>query len=87
MIKGQVNTGQVIAYTGYDLYEDYELVEGNWVFEIWHKDKKLIEQKFTSYWPDKEEQAALQLQLKKGMVIKHHSSQKSGNRFNWPGKI
>lgn len=65
MIKGQVKTGQVIAYTGYDLYEDYELVEGSWVFEIWYRGKKLIEQKFTSYWPDKEEQAELQLQLKK----------------------
>ena len=34
MIKGRVSVNQVIAYTGYGLDEDYELVEGDWVFEI-----------------------------------------------------
>ena len=59
MIKGRINSNQVIAYTGYGLDEDYELVEGDWVFEIWYKDKKMIEQKFTTYWPDEEEIAKL----------------------------
>jgi len=36
-IKGKVSANQVIGYTGYGLDEDYELVEGDWVFEIWHQ--------------------------------------------------
>ena len=52
MITGKVVYGQVIAYTGYGLNEDYEMVEGDWVFQIWYQDKKVIEQKFTTYWPE-----------------------------------
>jgi hypothetical protein len=86
MIKAKVTVNQVIAYTGYGLDEDYEMVEGDWVFEIWHHDKKLVEQKFTTYRPDKEEQVALQLQLKRETVTKPQSPQKAFSRFNWPGK-
>ena len=51
MITGKVLYGQVVAYTGYGLNEDYEIVEGDWIFQIWYEDKKMIEQKFTTYWP------------------------------------
>lgn len=50
----RVSSNHVIVYTGYGFDEDYELVEGDWVFEIRHEDKKLIEQKFVTYVPDKE---------------------------------
>jgi hypothetical protein len=68
MIKHKVSVNQVIAYTGYGFDEDYELVEGDWVFEIWYKDRKMLEQKFTTYWPDEKEKAALELQLKKQKI-------------------
>lgn len=55
MIKGKVRVNQVIAYTGYGLDEDYELLEGEWIFQIWYEDRKLVEQKFVTYFPDKEE--------------------------------
>jgi hypothetical protein len=44
---------------GYGFDEDYELLEGDWVSEIWHEDRKLIEQRFTTYQPDSEETATL----------------------------
>jgi hypothetical protein len=65
MIKGRVSVNQIIAYTGYGLDEDYELIEGDWVFEIWHQNRKLIEQKFTTYHPDKDEISALGLSIGK----------------------
>jgi len=52
MINGKVRVGQVIAYTGYGLNEDYEMIEGDWTFQIWYEGKKMVEQTFTSYWPD-----------------------------------
>ena len=67
IIKAKVSVNQIIAYTGYGLDEDYEMVEGNWIFEIWHQDNKLIEQQFTTYWPDREELADLEPQLMPGM--------------------
>ena len=51
-IKGHVSIGQVIAYTGYGLNEDYEMVEGDWLFQIWFGDALLVEQTFTTYWPE-----------------------------------
>ena len=54
MLKQKVSVNQAIGYTGYGLDEDYELVEGDWVFEIWYQGEKMIEQKFTTYWPEKE---------------------------------
>lgn len=51
-IKGKVSVGQVIAYTGYGLNEDYEMLEGDWTFEIWYHDTKLVEQTFTTYTPN-----------------------------------
>ncbi len=49
--KGRVETQQVMGFDGYVFNEDYELVEGDWIFQIWYQDKKLIERKFVSYRP------------------------------------
>ncbi|MEN8106833.1 MAG: DUF3859 domain-containing protein [Pseudomonadota bacterium] len=89
MIKGRVSVNQVIAYTGYGLDEDYELVEGDWVFEIWYQDKKLIEQKFTTYRPDKEEIAALKplLTLGNKVLTQVESPGKPGSRPSWPRMV
>jgi len=46
--KGRVETQQVMGFDGYAFNEDYELVEGDWIFQLWYKDKKLIERKFIS---------------------------------------
>ena len=53
--KGKVETQQMMALDGYGLNEDYELVEGEWIFQIWYQDKKLIERKFVSYRPEQEQ--------------------------------
>jgi len=86
MIKGRISSNQVIAYTGYGLDEDYELVEGDWVFEIWYQDKKVIEQKFTTYRPDKEERGKLEplLALGNKALGQSPSSGKPFSRRNWP---
>lgn len=38
--------GELSDYAGYRLNQDYEMVEGDWRFEFWHANKKLLEQKF-----------------------------------------
>lgn len=45
--------GIVTSIDAYALSEDYELVEGEWVFQLWSEDRLLAEQIFTSYWPEK----------------------------------
>ena len=50
-IKGKVKRGEVFAFDGYAFNESYEMVEGDWVFQIWYENQKLVEQKFTSYKP------------------------------------
>ena len=55
MITKKLERGEVFAYDTYALNEDYEMVAGEWVFQIWYQDKMLVEQIFTTYWPDKEE--------------------------------
>mgnify|MGYP001812402636 CR=1 FL=1 len=52
--KGRVQTQQVIGFDGYAFNEDYELVEGDWIFQIWYQDQKLIERKFVSVPPQPE---------------------------------
>ncbi len=59
MITGHVSIGQVIAYTGYGLNEEYEMLEGDWNFQIWYQGKKLIDHHFTTYQPDANERQAL----------------------------
>jgi len=51
--RGRTSAGQVIAFDGYVFSEDYELVEGEWTFQIWFRDQMLVEQKFTAYQPEK----------------------------------
>ena len=84
--KVKVTANQAIAYTGYGLDEDYELVEGDWVFEIWYQDKKLVEQTFTTYWPDEEEIATLEQYLSPGkkVGIAPRSADKPFDRTDWP---
>lgn len=43
-----VRLGEVTDYAGYRLDHDYEMVEGDWVFEFWLDDQKILEQKFTT---------------------------------------
>jgi hypothetical protein len=85
-IKGRVNANQVIAYTGYGLDEDYELVEGDWTFEFWYQDRKVIEQKFTTYWPDDEEVARLKpiLALGNRAVGQSEPTGKPLTKFDFP---
>ena len=52
MISRRLEDGEVFEYDTYALNEDYEMVEGEWVFQIWYQDKMLVEQKFTTYWPE-----------------------------------
>jgi hypothetical protein len=46
--------GIVTAIDAYALSDDYELVEGDWVFQLWYQDKMLVEAKFTTYWSEEE---------------------------------
>jgi len=52
--KGRQSAGQVIGFDGYAFNEDYELVEGEWTFQIWFQDKLMVEQTFTMYWPEED---------------------------------
>lgn len=54
-IRKKVERNEVFAYDVYGLNEPYEMVEGNWTFQIWYQDRKLVEQKFTTYWPDEKD--------------------------------
>jgi hypothetical protein len=36
---------------GYGFDEEWELVPGKWIFQLWHKDRKLAEKTFTVYRP------------------------------------
>jgi len=38
-------------YRGYQFDEEWELVPGEWVFQIWYDDIKLVEKKFIVYKP------------------------------------
>jgi len=86
MMKQRVSVNQAIGYTGYGLDEDYELVEGDWVFEIWYQGKKMIDHKFTTYWPDEKEIDALTplLGLGNEIMTKIESSGKPGSKRSWP---
>jgi hypothetical protein len=76
MINGHVSIGQVIAYTGYGLNEEYEMLEGEWTFQIWYQDKKLVEQTFVTYWPDETEVQSLG-GLSPPERVKHSSTSQS----------
>ena len=51
IVKERTSARQVIAFHGYGFHEDYELVEGEWTFQVWYRDKMMVEQKFTTYKP------------------------------------
>ena len=51
-IRKRTTYGIVTSLDGYALSEDYELVEGDWTFQLWYKDNLLVEQTFTTYWPE-----------------------------------
>jgi hypothetical protein len=52
VFKGRAFAGQVLGFDGYAFNEDYELVEGDWTFQIWFREHLLVEQTFTMYWPE-----------------------------------
>jgi hypothetical protein len=54
IVKERTSARQVIAFHGYGFHEDYEMVEGEWTFQIWYRDKMMVEQKFTTYRPEAE---------------------------------
>jgi len=54
IVKERTSARQVIAFHGYGFHEDYELVEGEWTFQVWYRDKMMVEQKFTTYRPEPE---------------------------------
>lgn len=51
-VRRKIKLGKVNSYDAYGLHEDYELVEGEWAFQLWYKDNLLFEQKFTTYLPE-----------------------------------
>lgn len=51
-IHRKVKVGQVKSYDAYGFHEDYELVEGEWAFQLRYQDDLLIEQTFTTYLPE-----------------------------------
>ena len=51
--------GIVTAIDAYALSENYELIEGDWLFQLWYQDKMLMAQQFTTYWPGKEKPAEI----------------------------
>lgn len=84
-IKNRVSVNQLIGYTGYGLDEDYEMVAGDWVFEIWYQNRKVVEQTFTTYIPDKTELAKLEPLLTLGnRVLGQTQSPENFDRFHWP---
>ena len=87
--KGKVSANQSIGYIGYGFDEEYELVEGDWVFEVWYQDKKLVEQKFTTYWPNKEETATLESRLSppRNKGGQYRTSTTPLAEKNWPLEI
>jgi len=50
-IRKRTTYGIVTSLDGYALSEDYELVEGDWTFQLWYEGSLLVEQTFTTYWP------------------------------------
>ena len=55
LLREPVKKGEVFDLDGYAFSEDYEMVAGDWTFQIWYKEQLLIEQKFTSYWSEQGE--------------------------------
>ena len=54
-VTRKIKLGKVTSFDAYGFHEDYELVDGKWIFQLWSGDKMLVEQTFTTYWPDDED--------------------------------
>lgn len=50
-VTRKVESNEVFAFDAYALNEDYEMVVGDWIFQIWYQDRMLVEQRFTTYRP------------------------------------
>ena len=53
-IRKRTTYGIVTSLDGYALSEGYELVEGDWTFQLWYEDSLLVEQTFTTYLPEED---------------------------------
>ena len=42
----EVKNGVIENQSGYSIDHDYEMVEGDWIFEYWYNDEKLLSQSF-----------------------------------------
>ena len=49
IIKKKIERNEVFGYDVYGLNEHYEMVEGEWTFQLWYRGKILLEQKFVTY--------------------------------------
>ena len=58
MMRRKATGGIVTSLDVYALSEDYELVEGDWTFQIWYEDKKLVEKTFTVYQPGSDDSSS-----------------------------
>ena len=85
--KSKVNSNQSIGFIGYCVDEDYELVEGDWVFEVWYQDKKMVEQTFTTYWPDEEERVVLDARLAPSRGKERQLRSTPVPEKDWPVKV
>lgn len=50
-INKHATHGIVTAIDAYAFNEDYELVEGEWIFQLWYNENMLLEQKFIAFEP------------------------------------
>lgn len=58
MINRRVSRNEVFAYDVYALNEEYEMVEGDWTFQIYYGEKLLVEQAFTTYHAEQQASAS-----------------------------
>lgn len=54
--RKKATQGIVTAIDAYALSEEYELVEGDWIFQLWYQGELLVEAKFTTYWSEAEKE-------------------------------
>ncbi|NOZ51964.1 MAG: DUF3859 domain-containing protein [Gammaproteobacteria bacterium] len=47
-----INNGVIENQTGYSMDHEYEVVEGEWTFELWYYKQKILSQTFYTYFPD-----------------------------------
>ncbi|MGD8841930.1 MAG: DUF3859 domain-containing protein [Gammaproteobacteria bacterium] len=52
MQRTAVERHEVFGFDAYAFDEDYQMVEGEWIFQIWYGDKMPVEQRFTAYRPE-----------------------------------